>query len=160
MSLLSGRKGSASVVVLVGVLCAAMGYAAGSANSSMSVMPFESAKFTLVDSARPDGPSWSVLWGNPDAGPSATYLKLKKGSNPLHLHTADYHAVMIQGTMKHWDRETPEIKAPTLGPGSYFFQPGGKAHAGTCLTDECIMFVHFEGKRDGMMAPAEKEPSI
>jgi hypothetical protein len=58
--------------------------------------------------------------------------------------------------MKHWDEVTPEDKSASLGPGSYLFQPGGQAHAATCFTDECIMFINWAGKRDGMLAPAKK----
>jgi quercetin dioxygenase-like cupin family protein len=123
----------------------------------MVVTPFQDAKFVPVDPAQPDGAQQAVLWGDPTKGPSAMLLKFKKGSNPFHIHTSDYHLVVVQGTMKHWDEGEQEATAKPLGPGSYWLQPGNQAHAGSCLTDECIMFVKWEGKRDGRLAePAKK----
>jgi quercetin dioxygenase-like cupin family protein len=118
----------------------------------MVVTPFQDAKFAPVDLAQPDGAQMAVLWGDPGKGPSAMLLKFKKGSNSLHLHSSDYHLVVIQGTMKHWKEGNQEADAESLSPGSYWFQPGNQAHAGSCLTDECIMFVKWEGKRDGRPA--------
>jgi quercetin dioxygenase-like cupin family protein len=121
------------------------------------VTPFQDARFVPVDPTQPDGPQMAVLWGDPAKGPSAMLLKFKKGSNPLHLHTSDYHLVIVQGTMKRWVEGEQEASAKPLGPGSYGFQPGNQAHAGSCLTDECIMFVKWEGKRDSRLADTPKK---
>lgn len=122
----------------------------------MVVTPFQDAKFTPIDPARPDGPQLAVLWGDPEKGPSAMLLKLKKGASRLHIHTSDYHLTLLQGTMKHWAEGEQEAEAKPLGPGSYWFQPGGQAHGDSCLTDECVMFVKWEGKRDGKLAETPK----
>jgi hypothetical protein len=37
-------------------------------------------------------------------------------------------------------------------PEATGFQPGDQAHGDTCLTDECLMFVKWEGKRDARLA--------
>ena len=65
---------------------------------------------------------------------------------------ADYHLVLVRGTMKHWAAGETEDKAKPLGPGSYWFQPGGQAHADSCLSEECLMFVSWAGKRDARLA--------
>lgn len=116
------------------------------------VVPFEEAKFVPLDPTRPDGPAMAVLRGDPDRGPSDMLLKLKKGLGRLHVHTADYHLVLLQGTMKHWVEGESEEGAKPLGPGSYWFQPGNRAHADSCLADECVMFIQWDGKRDARLA--------
>ena len=85
-------------------------------------------------------------------------LKLQKAPGRLHFHTADYHLVLLQGTMKHWAEGTQEADAKLLSPGSYWFQPGNQAHGDSCLTDECLMFVHWSGRRDAHLAETKAKP--
>jgi hypothetical protein len=37
---------------------------------------------------------------------------------------------------------------PPLGPGAYWYQPGGQVHSDNCLTEYCIAFAKFEGRID------------
>lgn len=122
---------------------------------AMVVVPFEDAVFVPVVPTAPDGPQMAVLWGDPAAGPSAMLMKQKKGATPFHTHTADYHLVLLTGLMKHWARGQTEAEAQTLGPGSYWFEPGGHVHADACLTDECLMHIVWSGARDGALASDE-----
>lgn len=122
----------------------------------MKVVSYEQARFVPVDPKRPEGPSIAVLHGDPDTGPSSLLIKMPKGAGPLHTHTADYDLVVIEGRMRHWGRGQKEADTPELGPGSYWHQPGREAHADSCLTEVCVMYVKFAGKRDGALAP---EPS-
>jgi quercetin dioxygenase-like cupin family protein len=123
----------------------------------MVVTSFQDAKFVPIDPAQPDGPQIAVLWGDPAKGQSAMLLKFKKGGSPLHIHTSDYHLTLLQGTMKHWGKGEQEADAKPLGPGSYWFQPGNQAHGDSCLSDECVMFIKWEGKRDGRLAEEPKK---
>jgi quercetin dioxygenase-like cupin family protein len=84
-------------------------------------------------------------------------LKLKKYGGSLHFHSSDYHLVLLQGTMRHWAEGEQEAEAKPLGPGSFWFQSGNQAHGDSCLTDECLMFVKWEGKRDTKLAEAPKK---
>lgn len=118
----------------------------------MVVVPIEDARLVPVVARLPDGPRMAVLWGDPDTGPSAMLLEMKKGAGPMHTHTADYHLVVIEGTMKHWSAGEKESDVKPLGPGSYWFQPGGLAHADACLADRCVMQVVWSGRRDGKLA--------
>jgi quercetin dioxygenase-like cupin family protein len=155
MSLFAKLKRRYGKLLLVGTVCSLVGFAAGIGAGDlkkMIVTPFQDAKFVPSNPAQPDGPQMAVLWGDPAKGPSAMLLKFKKGSNPLHIHTSDYHLVLVQGSMKHWEEGEQEADVTELGPGGYWFQPGNQAHAGSCLTDECIMFVKWEGKRDSRVA--------
>jgi len=160
MSFFSRLKLRYGKLLVVGTVCALTGFAAGvfaDAKKQMVVVPFQDAKFIPLDPTRPDGPQLAVLWGDPTKGPSAMLLKLKKGGGRLHFHTSDYHLVQLQGTMKHWAEGVQETDAQPLGPGSYWFQPGNQAHGDACMTDECLMFVNWAGKRDSKLAEAPKK---
>jgi quercetin dioxygenase-like cupin family protein len=122
----------------------------------MVVVPIESAAFAPVLARLPNGPRMAVLWGDPNTGPSAMLLEMKRGSGPMHTHTADYHLVVIEGTMKHWGAGEQESNAQPLSPGSYWFQPGGVPHADACLSDKCVMHVVWSARRDGKLAESTK----
>lgn len=148
-----------SKLLLVGAMCGLAGFAVGihaDDTKKMIVTPFQDAKFVPSDPKQPDGPQMAVLWGDPLKGSSAMLLKFKEGSNPVHIHTSDYHLVLVQGSMKHW-AEGEQANAKLLGPGGYWFQPGNQAHAGSCLSDECIMFVKWEGKRDSKLTETQNK---
>lgn len=155
MTFVSGLTQRYGKLLLVGGVCALAGFAAGvwaDGKKQMVVVPFQEAALKPLDPTRPDGPQLAVLWGDPAQGPSAMLLKMKNGQGRLHFHTSDYHLVLLEGTMKHWAEGEQEAAAKPLGPGSYWFQPGKQAHGDTCLTDECLMFVKWEGKRDAVLA--------
>jgi quercetin dioxygenase-like cupin family protein len=118
----------------------------------MTVVPREQAKFVPVDPARPAAAQMAVLWGDPAAGPSAMLMKFGKTDGVLHTHTADYHLMVLEGQMTHWATESDRARSPVLGPGSYWFQPGNGPHGDSCLSDECLMFIQWSGKRDGKLA--------
>jgi hypothetical protein len=46
---------------------------------------------------------------------------------------------------------------PVLGPGSYWFQPGGVAHGDECVADSCLMQIVWSGPRDGRLADSAAE---
>jgi quercetin dioxygenase-like cupin family protein len=79
-------------------------------------------------------------------------LKMKKGPGVLHYHTSDYELVVVDGQMRHWVEGQIEQQTPVLGPGSYWNQPGMKNHGDSCLSDVCVMFITWSGKRDGFPA--------
>ncbi len=148
------KTGVALLVLLLTPAVASAQTAASKA--AMIVTAFEDAKFEPVNPKLPDGPQMAVLWGDPAQGPSTMLLKLKKGSVPLHVHTADYHLVVLEGTMKHWAGTETEDEAKPLGPGSSWFQPGDQVHGDSCLTAECLMYVSWKGKRDGRLASSAR----
>lgn len=116
------------------------------------VVPYGELKFTPIDPANPNGAHISVQRGDPANGPSTMFMKMRKMTGRLHIHTADYELVVIEGTMKHWSLGETEAAARPMGVGSYWFQPGGAAHADSCLTDTCVMYITWAGPRDGRLA--------
>lgn len=154
MNLLSVLRSRRFRVAGLAASCLLAGFALGAvANQSMVVTPFESAKFVPMDPARPHGAQIAVLWGDPGSGPSAALLKYPKSdSGRMHIHTADYHLVVLEGRAKHWAQGEQPASAPVLGPGSYWFQPGKQPHADACLSDQCVMFIKWSGKEDALAA--------
>ncbi len=54
--------------------------------------------------------------------------------------------------MKHWHAGEDEAKAVPMGPGSYWYQPGGSIHADACLSERCVLFIRWDGARDVRLA--------
>lgn len=117
----------------------------------MVVTSFQDAKFVPLDPTQPDEAQIAVLWGDPTMGPSDMLMRFKKTDGGFHFHTADYHLVLLEGTMKHYAEGEQGTNAKHYGPGSHWFQPGNHVHNDACLTDECLMFIHWADKRDGRL---------
>ncbi len=146
--------GSALLALSLGrALAAAQGSIAA---EQMVVVPYQDAKYVPLDPGRPDGPRIAVLWGDPATGPSAMLMKFKKSSGRLHYHTSDYDLVVLEGQMKDWGEGPREEDVRPLGPGSAWHQPGNLAHTDSCLSDECVMFIKWAGKRDAHLYTSSK----
>jgi quercetin dioxygenase-like cupin family protein len=120
------------------------------------VVAFEDAPFVPVMADRPDAGAIAVLWGDPNSGPSAMFIRLPKGALPMHSHSSDYHLLVLKGVAKHWSEGQTEAAAKPLGPGSYWFQHGNEVHGDSCLSDECVLHIVWAGKRDGKLAEPAK----
>ena len=130
---------------------------ANAQTQAMRVVPIEATRFMPVNPASPNGPQIAVLGGDPDAGPSTMLMRMQKGGGTPHVHSADYQLVVLQGTMKHWGKGQTEAASKPLNHGSHWFQPGGKTHSDMCLTNECLLYIVWSGKRDGRVA-TESDP--
>ena len=142
-------------VAIAGASFAAAGFAAGifaAPNSQAIVTSIEQAAFVPLDAARPELAQMAVLRGDPAVGASSMLLKFGKMAGRMHVHSSDYDLVVIKGEMKHWGAGQSAAEAKLLVPGSYWFQPGNQAHADSCLSEECLMYVQWSGKRDTRIA--------
>jgi quercetin dioxygenase-like cupin family protein len=83
------------------------------------------------------------LWGKRAEGPAGTLLKVPAGFRaPIHAHTADYRAVVIEGQWTHWVPETGEGKGIELSPGSYWTQKADQMHADACVSEtSCVILL-------------------
>ncbi len=124
--------------------------------TGMAVTAIEDAKFTPVNPQRPQGAQMAVLWGDPNIGPSTMLLRIDKGAGAMHVHSADYHCVILEGTMQHWEQGQSQAQAKLLRPGSHWFQPGNMAHSDACVTEQCLMYVQWAGRRDARLAETAK----
>jgi len=122
------------------------------ASGQSYVRSYRDAKFRDLNPAMTEGAQVAPLWGDPAIGPSAVLFKMKRGATPFHTHSSAYHLAVIEGAMKHWVEGESEAKAPELGAGGYWYIRGGQVHADSCLSDECVAFIKWEGKRDAKVA--------
>jgi len=154
-------RGRGALMALA-VLCTIVGFALGALAASgerMIVVPRTGANFVPLDAANPASARIAILRGDPATGPSAMLMQFGKATGRLHVHSSDYQLVVLEGTMKHWATGQAEADTPPLERGSYWYQPGNEAHADSCLTESCLMFISWAGKRDGRLAePTGAEP--
>jgi quercetin dioxygenase-like cupin family protein len=108
----------------------------------------KAAKWTPFDDKNPKGTSWSPLWGDSQSEPSGLYIKVPAGNAPFwHIHKADYHAVVLAGTLNNIESGS---EAKDLPVGSYYMQPGGNKHTTNCKAGgpDCIVYVYMTGPMD------------
>lgn len=115
--------------------------------------PLKSIKWTPFDEKNPKGGAWSSLWGDMKAGENGMFIKMPAGNAPFwHIHKADYHGVVLAGTLDHHESGTEANELPV---GSYWWQPGGNKHVDLCKAGgpDCVVYVYFTGGFD--VVPAE-----
>ena len=153
------KKSLVSALALTAV--AGLSYAAGAAKGKMPVTwGLGELKF---DPYAPGVPlQVAKLWGDrTKPGEYGMLLKLPAGFEAgFHSHTADYEAVLVQGTWEHIN-EGDTSPPKELAPGSYVFQPGKQNHNDLCKSKtDCIIFVHQHAKGDFIPAkPAAAKPA-
>ena len=128
-------------------LTAALGGIAAAASSQMIVKPAETLQYVVEYADQQSSPRIAIVRGDPAKTPISMFIRMKKSVLPMHSHSSDYQAVVVQGTMKHWAKGESEAQAPRLGPGSWWYQPAKQVHTDECL-DECLIYVHNTGKLD------------
>jgi anti-sigma factor ChrR (cupin superfamily) len=116
--------------------------------SRLVVMPADDVKWIDLDPKGAPGVKIADLWGNHGNGAFGALLKLPAGfAAPLHTHTSDMRIVIVSGIYVQAPEGRPEFR---LGPGSYFFQPGGDyRHTTSCdKGSDCVFFVESQGRFD------------
>lgn len=103
------------------------------------LLPFEDVQFFPAAEGSPV--EIAVLWGDPVNGPAGVYLRLPPGfPGAMHYHSQDYYGVVVSGLHAHWI--DGEERGEGLGPGTYYFQPGGQIHADANPGDEpTVIFI-------------------
>jgi hypothetical protein len=83
------------------------------------------------------------LWGDRMEGEAGTLLRTPpEFDSGLHSHTADYWAVVVQGTWKHWVPATGEGVGLTLEPGAHWTQIHTQPHQDACVSEvPCVIFL-------------------
>jgi beta-alanine degradation protein BauB len=91
------------------------------------------------------GPMAAAVYGDLSKGQHLTMVKFAPGmKTPVHIHSADYIAVVVQGQWKHFEPGKPETET-VLGPGSHWFIKGDAKHISECVgPEECISVVMQE----------------
>jgi hypothetical protein len=86
-------------------------------------------------------------YGDLQNGRHGTFVRMPAGfTSPVHTHTEDYYAVVVEGIGAN---HPPEGEATPLPVGSYWFQRGEEAHVTQCLSrEDCLFFIVQPGKFD------------
>jgi hypothetical protein len=86
-------------------------------------------------------------YGDLTAGKHGTFVRMPAGFvSPLHTHTEDYFAVVIDGVGANGLAGADDVPLPR---GSYWFQRGQEAHVTKCLSDtDCLFFLVQPGSFD------------
>ena len=71
----------------------------------------------------------------------------------LRIHSAGYRTVLLSGQTAHWTAPATAATAPELWPCSFRYHPGGQADADDCRSEQCPLFLRWDGRRDAQLAP-------
>jgi beta-alanine degradation protein BauB len=103
---------------------------------------FDDLKF--LELAGPGSPQRAIAWGDPLRGAHGFFLRLPVGfESPLHIHTATYHAIVLEGELwNNYDGQKGEI---VLGKGGYFSTKSRVPHVTKCLSNvPCVVYVQMD----------------
>jgi quercetin dioxygenase-like cupin family protein len=94
-------------------------------------------------------------YGDMQKGKHGSFFRFTPGFvSPLHTHTHDYYAVVIKGEMQNYEVGQKPI---TMGPGSYWYQRGKRAHTTACVSDTPgEIFIVQSDKFDAQVPPKEE----
>lgn len=86
-------------------------------------------------------------YGNLATGKHGTFVRMPAHFvSPLHTHTADYYAVVIEGAAVNTQDGRNDAVLPI---GSYWFQRGKEKHVTKCVSDtDCLFFIVQPDKFD------------
>jgi hypothetical protein len=97
------------------------------------MVPIEKVPWAVETPGQPQ--RLGSLWGIRSKGAAGTFLNVPGNWDaPVHTHTADYRAVVIEGVWKHWPEASSKAAAPALRPGSYWTQTARQWHADACVS--------------------------
>lgn len=107
---------------LLGVLVAGGSIVTAQAAKDVMVVDSATAQYKEVV----PGVSKAALWGDPVKGPYGAFTQFKPGvNNALHIHTNDLRMLVLKGAYVFKPENGPQKR---IGPGQYFFIPGGTRH--------------------------------
>jgi hypothetical protein len=94
-------------------------------------------------------------YGDLQNGRHGTFVRMPAGfKSPVHTHTEDYFAVVVEGVGSNHPVDAEAVPLPT---GSYWLQRGEEAHVTECLSKtDCLFFIVQPGKFDYVIEPAEE----
>ncbi len=123
------------------------------AESTSKVVLTSEVEWEQLNPARGDkSPLAATLWGHRTGpGPSGFLLKPVDGfKSPPHVHTANYHGVVIFGGIHNAEPGAREVYLQT---GSFWSQPSGGVHI-TAARGSSLAYIEVEGAFD--VLPFEK----
>jgi beta-alanine degradation protein BauB len=118
----------------------------GFTGGGTSNIPFESMTFEPMGEG--NSPKRAIAFGDPNKGAHGFLIQLPaEWASPLHYHSANYNAVVIEGEIiNNYEGQTEEVK---LTRGGYFSTTNNVNHVTKCLSKTpCIMYVQMDGAFD------------
>ena len=144
--------------VLALTACAAMATSASAQEHGTSVNILPSQLHFQSFSAKGVDPKTEITaadaYGKFNATQHGAFFKFSPGFvSPLHSHTYDYYAVILKGEMQNYE---VGVRPITMGPGSYWYQIGKKAHTTSCISKTpCEIFIVQGHGFDAQIPPKE-----
>ena len=91
---------------------------------------------------------FAPAWGDMTQGAHGTFGRFTAGAvAPVHVHSGDYHAVVVEGMMTNPFGE--DVSPPMLPPGSFWSVPARSVHTTTCSeAGECLFYFHADDAFD------------
>jgi len=147
-------KKKSSWILVAFIACASAGLAWAAKKEIVTTVP-ENLKWVEVPNS--GGVMVANVSGDIMKGAYAAFAKIPAGQmHPLYTHTKDTKAVVVSGTFLLTGEDGVEKK---LGPGGYFFVPGGLKHTSGCLAGApCLLFQEGPGAFDMKPVEAKKAP--
>lgn len=95
-------------------------------------------------------------YGDFQNGRHGTFVRMPAGfKSPVHTHTEDYFAVVVEGVGSN---HPVGGEAEPLPTGSYWFQRGEEAHVTECLSEtDCLFFIVQPGKFDYVVKNSDEK---
>ncbi len=93
------------------------------------------------------GPPFAEAWKKED-GSHGRFVRFPPNfSSPIHIHSNDYHGIVVQGVMDNPMGDAED--AIDLSTGSVYFVPGKSVHRTRCVSDTpCLFYVHQDAPFD------------
>jgi quercetin dioxygenase-like cupin family protein len=115
------------------------------AEKKAEVVYLSSDKATYTELV-PGGATRAIVWGDPDMGPSGSFVKFAPGFDAgMHTHTNETRAVVIKGAYLYKD----EAGEKRVGPGETLIVPGGHKHwSGGDKKEGALFYNETAGKFD------------
>jgi beta-alanine degradation protein BauB len=100
------------------------------------------------------GVKFALSYGDWEKGAHGKFVRIDHGTKvPLHLHSNDYHAVLISGRMANLFEGGQRTEVAT---GDYFYMAGKRPHAHECMTqDGCFFYTYGAEAWDIELSGAE-----
>lgn len=146
------------VAMLFGASLGAAGMLAAAPAAPRPVLT-SAAELRWTEALGPGTPKVAVLWGDPTKDVDTGFLIRfpPDATSPPHVHSADYWAVTVAGTMRHWPTGESDADAKALPAGSDQMIPAKLAHVSRCDPGgECIVLVHMNARFDAVLLPEKK----
>ncbi len=133
-----------AATVLIGVLTAQEQTASSSTDKDAFIRTAQQNVF-MTSTLLPDCYTYSILRGDPKAGPSVTLSKLASGCKvPWHTHSANAQVLFVGGS---FELQMKGQEAQILHAGAYAYVPAHHEHQETCV-EACMYYVIREGAAD------------